>query len=521
MIYYCRLLKNFNRINIDDQERIQAKEYFTGKLTSEVLEKRLGVGYNTFNLVELDLSSLKLKDEINLFNKDLYPKLTKLNLSRNIFKTFSIFGKLPYFPYLVELNLNYNLFTEIFQKKAKLINGQGIFGLPNLESLEFAGNQLVNLNGIQFFKKLKILVLRENSLAKIDCINHMEYLTFLDVSFNKLRNCDRTTIGNLPSLQVFLCDNNYLKNINGFEKFYSIQSISFENNKIPDYNSLEKLASLSNLKDLALGNNPVSKSINYRNTIIRMFPGLLKLDGKEITNEEREMIAMEMQMDGNNNNYEDEQYEIYTGGMGGDFMIQKKLISANYNYNIQRMQDKALKKVNFVQIGYMMPMSLPNQLYSGNPFIKARLDPNNQLQILNARKSTNNMISPNNCNLPQIRNYNNSKPISSDSKKRVIKWNTRLNGSMNNLTNNINNNNSNNMVNNANILNKNIPFQRNNNRGGSIKANMKYNQMNLKKDNYGNNLTNDYSPSLNIEKYNPARTGRNFNGGKNINKKYK
>ena len=517
MIYYCRLLKNFNRINIDEQERIQAKEYFTGKLTSEVLEKRLGVGYNTFNLVELDLSSLKLKDEVNLFNKDLYPKLTKLNLSRNIFKTFSIFGKLPY---LVELNLNYNLFTEIFQKKAKLINGQGIFGLPNLESLEFAGNQLVNLNGIQFFKKLKILVLRENSLSKIDSINHMEYLTFLDVSFNKLRNCDRTTIGNLPSLQVFLCDNNYLKNINGFEKFFSIQSISFENNKIPDYNSLEKLASLSNLKDLALGNNPVSKSINYRNTIIRMFPGLLKLDGKEITNEEREMIAMEMQMDGNNNNYEDDQYEIYGGGMAGDFMIQKKLISANYNYNIQRMQDKALKKVNFVQIGYMVPMSLPNQIYSGNPFIKARLDPNNQLQILNARKSTNNMINPNNCNLPQIRNNNNTKPISSDSKKRVIKWNTRLNGSMNNLSNNLNNNNNSNNMMNVNILNKNIPIQKTSNRGGSIKANMKYNQMNLKKDNYGNNLTNDYSPSLNIEKYNPTKTGRNFNGGKN-GKKYK
>ena len=519
MIYYCRLLKNFNRINIDDQERIQAKEYFTGKLTSEVLEKRLGVGYNTFSLVELDLSSLKLKDEINLFNKDLYPKLTKLNLSRNIFKTFSIFGKLPY---LVELNLNYNLFTEIFQKKTKLINGQGIFGLPNLESLEFAGNQLVNLNGIQFFKKLKILVLRENSLSKIDSINHMEFLTFLDVSFNKLRTCDRTTIGSLPSLQVFLCDNNYLKNINGFEKFYSIQSISFENNKIPDYNSLEKLSSLVNLRDLALGNNPVSKAINYRNTIIRMFPNLLKLDGKEITNEEREIIAIEMQMDGNNN-YEDEQYEIYGGGLAGDFIVQKKLISANYNYNIQRMQDKALKKVNFVQIGYMMPASFPNQMYSGNPFIKARLDPNNQLQILNARKSTNNVINPNNVNLPQIKNYNVTKPISSDSKKRVIKWNTRLNGSMNNLTNNINNyNNNNNNVVNVNIINKNVPIQRNNNnnRGGSIRNNMKFNPLNLKKDIFGNNLTNDYSPSLNIEKYNAVKTGRNFNSGKG-GKKYK
>ena len=343
----------------------------------------------------------------------------------------------------------------------------------------------------------------------------MEFLTFLDVSFNKLRTCDRTTIGSLPSLQVFLCDNNYLKNINGFEKFYSIQSISFENNKIPDYNSLEKLSSLVNLRDLALGNNPVSKAINYRNTIIRMFPNLLKLDGKEITNEEREIIAIEMQMDGNNN-YEDEQYEIYGGGLAGDFIVQKKLISANYNYNIQRMQDKALKKVNFVQIGYMMPASFPNQIYSGNPFIKARLDPNNQLQILNARKSTNNVINPNNVNLPQIKNYNVTKPISSDSKKRVIKWNTRLNGSMNNLTNNINNyNNNNNNVVNVNIINKNVPIQRNNNnRGGSIRNNMKFNPLNLKKDIFGNNLTNDYSPSLNIEKYNPVKTGRNFNSGK-------
>jgi hypothetical protein len=110
-------------------------------------------------LIELDLSSLKLKDEVNLFSKEIYPKLTKLNISRNIFKTFAIFGKLPY---LVELNLNFNLFTEIFPKKAKLISGKGIFGIPNLETLEIAGNQLINLNGIQFFKKLKILNLREN-----------------------------------------------------------------------------------------------------------------------------------------------------------------------------------------------------------------------------------------------------------------------------------------------------------------------------------------------------------------------
>ena len=46
--------------------------------------------------------------------------------------------------------------------------------------------------------------------------------------------------------------------------------------------------------------------------------------------------------------------------------------------------------------------------------------------------------------------------------------------------------------------------------------------MSLKKEIYGQNLTNDYSPSLNIEKINPTRTGKNFNinNGK-IGKKYK
>jgi Leucine-rich repeat (LRR) protein len=516
MIYYCRLLKNFNRINIDEQERIKAKEYFTGKLTSEVLEKRLGVGYNTFNLIELDLSSLKLKDEVNLFSKEIYPKLTKLNISRNIFKTFAIFGKLPY---LVELNLNFNLFTEIFPKKAKLISGKGIFGIPNLETLEIAGNQLINLNGIQFFKKLKILNLRENSLAKIDCINHMEFLSFLDVSFNKLRNCDKTGIGLLPSLKYFLCDNNYLKNINGFEKFVSAHTMSFENNKIPDYNSLEKLANLEYLKDLDLGNNPVTKSINHRNTIIRMFSNLLKLDKREITKEEREMIAMEMQMDGNS--FEDEQYEIYGGGAGGEFMVQKKLISANYNYNIQRMQDKALKRVNYVQIGYMIPPSLPNQVFVGNQMMRGRIDSNNPILIQNKKVNNNQM---NNCNLPQIRNNNNgnNKPISSDSKKRIYRWSSHLNGSMNNLTNNNSNNYLSNV--NVNIINKNIPAPRSNNRAGSIQPLGKgLNPLNPKQDYIGlqvNNLTNDFSPSINVEKLTPAKTGKNFSSVKN-GKKYK
>jgi hypothetical protein len=325
----------------------------------------------------------------------------------------------------------------------------------------------------------------------------------------------------LPSLQVFLCDNNYLKNINGFDKFYSIQSLSFENNKIPDYNSLEKLSTLENLKDLAIGNNPVTKSINYRNSIIRMFPNLLKLDGKTITNEEKEMIAMEMQMDENNN--DDEQYEIYGGGFGGDFMVQKKLISANYNYNQQRMQDKALKRVNFVQIGYMMPVSLPNAVYSLNPFVRGNMEQNNQLPL--NKKSSNNIVNINKCNLPQIKNFNiNNKPISSESKKRNYRGSSHFNGTISNMINNNINNNINNFNNyasnyNVKIINKNVPPPRSHNRAGSIQPlGRGLNPLSQKQDNNNTNLTNDFGQILNIEKIKPVKSGKNLNPNKYVKK---
>ena len=412
MIYYCLKLKNFNRINVDSSERLKAKEYFTGKLTPELLEKRLGVGFNSKNLIELDLSSLKLKDEIDLFSNDNYPKLMKLNLSRNIFKTFNIFG---YLPSLIELNLNFNLFTDIVPKKEKIINGKGIFGLVNLESLEISSNQLVNLNGIQFLKNLKILVLRENSISKIESINKMNSLTFLDVSFNKIRNIEKINIGILPSLQIFLCDNNYLKNINGFSKFVTVQTLSFENKKIQDISSLERLNCLENLKDFSILNNPVTKNLNYRNNMIKIFSNLIKLDGKEITNEEREMILMDLQM---GDDYQEE--ELFNSMYPNDFFSQKM---NNNNSNVKGMQDKGLKRVNYVQIGLVGPNYM-------SPNMK------------------NTLIPKKGFSLPQIKQIQyNSKPSTSESRKRVvfsgnrsqsnnINKNTGYNSNKNNNTNN-------------------------------------------------------------------------------------
>ena len=289
MIENCPKLKIFNRIMIDEIEKYKSKNFFAGRLTGYILEKRLGNNYNTRNIFELDLSNLKLKDQFNLFSKDNYPKLRKLNISNNYFKTFSIFGSLPN---LKELNFEFNLFVDVITKRDKLINGKGIMGLPILEKLVMSNNQIVNLNGIQYLKNLKILILRNNKFSKIDSLNNMNNLIYLDVSHNKIDNVDQKYIGDLPSLQSFICDDNLIKNINGLINFNAIKYLSSQDNKIEDIIYLKQLSNLKHLIEIKLKGNPITKIDYYRENLIQLIPSLKKIDEIVIMEKDRENIKI-------------------------------------------------------------------------------------------------------------------------------------------------------------------------------------------------------------------------------------
>ena len=125
LVNYLSKLKILNRISIDKNEYNISKEYFEGRITSEILESRIGTD-NTLEVRDLDLSNFKLKDLDNIFNLNTYPNLKKLNISRNIFSNFRIFGNVPN---LQELYLNSNLFDKMFNKKDKAFPNKGILGL--------------------------------------------------------------------------------------------------------------------------------------------------------------------------------------------------------------------------------------------------------------------------------------------------------------------------------------------------------------------------------------------------------
>jgi hypothetical protein len=126
VIFYLQNLKILNRSAIEKGDIAAAKEYFDGRLTDEILELKIGQ-QPLGELIELSLVACKLKDFDNIFDNTVYAKLAKLDLSRNMFSSFKIFG---YLPALKTLYLNSNVFDKIVNKKDKMIPNKGILGLP-------------------------------------------------------------------------------------------------------------------------------------------------------------------------------------------------------------------------------------------------------------------------------------------------------------------------------------------------------------------------------------------------------
>lgn len=268
-----------------------------------------------------------------------------------------------------------------------------------MEIFEIASNILSDLKGIQVLKNLKSLVLRENNINKIDFIDGLIHLQFLDLTLNKLRSVEKSNIGILPNIKTLICDSNYLKNINAFCKLNSTTYFSFENNKISEWSNIEKLCDLENLKEINLINNPISGLYYYRTQMIKKFIFLSRLDGTEITKEEREMIMLEqMQMneEQNNNN-------------------QMVMPIANKN-------DKFPMKVNFVNLDLMLGIQSLNinatkfndkneKEFMKNKSPKSRENLNNLNQYTQMSNNNNN-----NTNLPLI-NYNYIKINVNNTKK--------------------------------------------------------------------------------------------------------
>lgn len=195
------------------------------------------------------------------------------------------------------------------------------------------------------------MILSSNLISKIDSLDNLTNLKFLDLSKNKLRNLDKYQINNLPSLKGLILDFNYLKNIMFISYIISLAYLSVQSNKITEFNSLNPISNLVNLTDIFLIGNKIEKSINYRTGVLRRNHNIKRIDNKDLSLEEKDFIE-----------YEKREILINSSEVNNKF-------STNLNNSIICNIDKSNIKVNFIDI---------------------KIDTNNFVKCLNKNNNTSN-----------------------------------------------------------------------------------------------------------------------------------
>ncbi|KAJ0181966.1 hypothetical protein K1T71_002688 [Dendrolimus kikuchii] len=124
-----------------------------------------------------------------------------------------------------------------------------------------------NIEKIEFLQdwcpKLKILLMQSNLIAKIENLNKLKHLVYLNLALNNIEI------------------------IENLQRCESLQKLDLTLNFIGEIKSVETLIDNYNLEHLYLTGNPCTDYDNYRDYIIGTLPQLSTLDGREIERTER------------------------------------------------------------------------------------------------------------------------------------------------------------------------------------------------------------------------------------------
>lgn len=145
-------------------------------------------------------------------------------------------------------------------------------------------------NSPQFMNPLKQreLDVRGNKLSMIENLGATEdQFDTIDVSDNEI-----SVVGNFPQmkrLRSLLCNNNKVSRVdpNLGDSIPALESLILTNNRVTALGDLLVLVSLSELRNLSLIGNPVSKHPKYRMFVINLLPTLAVLDFTKVKEKER------------------------------------------------------------------------------------------------------------------------------------------------------------------------------------------------------------------------------------------
>lgn len=296
-----------------------------GKVTDlnfhyKFLRKIQGLAEFTASLRSLDLSSNNLRVMENL---GAMPKLRELKLDAC---QISRIGGLEKCPSLVNLHLEDNeivcveglekLFSletlNLERNKIRRL-GHGCVKLTKLKELRLAYNELSTLDGLQGLGALEVLDVSQNKLdavsaehlkglGKLDELllsgNRLSNLSFLsapgrlsslDISENGLKSPAFKGFPSLPLLSEFMLAGNYLEELppNIVTCCPTLEILDISRNLISTPLEVEKLKSLSSLKELCIQGNPMTESDDFPKALCSL-EGLEYLENRQIGSTQRD-----------------------------------------------------------------------------------------------------------------------------------------------------------------------------------------------------------------------------------------
>lgn len=101
--------------------------------------------------------------------------------------------------------------------------------------------------------------LSDNKICKIDSIENLRNLIELDCNRNKIRQIEPHSFSVTNPIRILRLEENGLRSLSNLNKLHKLQSLFLSANRLTDIMECEKLQELTNLVELVLLGNPLTR----------------------------------------------------------------------------------------------------------------------------------------------------------------------------------------------------------------------------------------------------------------------
>jgi Leucine-rich repeat (LRR) protein len=154
--------------------------------------------------------------------------------------------------------------SNLRDKKIRYI--ENLQTLINLEKLDLSNNLIEKIDGLKTLKKLKYLSLGNNFISTITNLEELSGLENLDLHQNQI----------------------HLIPVWFGKKLSALKILNLANNQISSFDQIARLRTLYELREVYLQGNPIEQNEHYRLLVISYVPSLQRLDGIDVSENERQ-----------------------------------------------------------------------------------------------------------------------------------------------------------------------------------------------------------------------------------------